>query len=104
MLGEAEGAEVMDALNHGGNLIRYHPDNCTGSYLLNLSVQLERCVAGRLVAQWVHEVAAARCNPELDHRCFRDTSVDGKDAQPALIGRHYATERDSAPVQYNAIV
>ena len=29
----------------------------------------------------------------------------GRDAQPALvIGRHYITERDSAPVQYNGIV
>ena len=28
----------------------------------------------------------------------------GRDAQPALvIGRHYVTERDSAPVQYNGI-
>ena len=28
-----------------------------------------------------------------------------RDAQPALvIGRHYMTERDSAPVQYNGIV
>ena len=28
-----------------------------------------------------------------------------RDAQPALvIGRHYITERDSAPVQYNGIV
>ena len=30
---------------------------------------------------------------------------DGRDAQPALlIGRHYITERDSAPVQNNGIV
>ena len=29
----------------------------------------------------------------------------GRDAQPALvIGRHYISERDSAPVQYNGIV
>ena len=29
----------------------------------------------------------------------------GRDVQPALvIGRHYVTERDSAPVQYNDIV
>ena len=29
----------------------------------------------------------------------------GRDAQPALvIGRHYMTERDSAPVQFNGIV
>ena len=29
----------------------------------------------------------------------------GRDAQPALvIGRHYVTERDSAPVQYNGVV
>ena len=29
----------------------------------------------------------------------------GRDAQPALvIGRHYVTQRDSAPVQYNGIV
>ena len=29
----------------------------------------------------------------------------GRDVQPALvIGRHYVTERDSAPVQYNGIV
>ena len=29
----------------------------------------------------------------------------GRDAQPALvIGRHYITERDSAPVQYNGIL
>ena len=29
----------------------------------------------------------------------------GRDAQPALvIGRHYITERDSAPVQYNGVV
>ena len=40
-----------------------------------------------------------------------DGSVSGssvpiiRDAQPALvIGRHYITERDSAPVQYNGIV
>ena len=31
--------------------------------------------------------------------------VLGRDAQPALvIGRHYITERDSAPVQYNGVV
>ena len=30
--------------------------------------------------------------------------LDGRDAQPALIGRHYVTERDSAPVQYTGIV
>ena len=31
--------------------------------------------------------------------------ANGRDAQPALvIGRHYVTERDSAPVQYNGIV
>ena len=28
----------------------------------------------------------------------------GKDVQPALIGRHYVSERDSAPVQYNGIL
>ena len=33
-----------------------------------------------------------------------DNWLDGRDAQPALIGRHYITERDSAPVQYNGIV
>ena len=32
-------------------------------------------------------------------------NLDGRDAQPALvIGRHYITERDGAPVQYNDIV
>ena len=32
-------------------------------------------------------------------------SASGRDAQPALvIGRHYITERDSAPVQYNGIL
>ena len=31
--------------------------------------------------------------------------IFGRDAQPALlIGRHYAIERDSAPVQYNGVV
>ena len=28
----------------------------------------------------------------------------GRDVQPALIGRHYVTECNSAPVQYNGIV
>ena len=29
----------------------------------------------------------------------------GREAQPALvIGRHYITERDSAPVQYNGVL
>ena len=28
----------------------------------------------------------------------------GRDVQPALIGRYYVTERDSAPVLYNGIV
>ena len=31
-------------------------------------------------------------------------SGKGRNVQPALIGRHYVTERDSAPVQYNGIV
>ena len=31
-------------------------------------------------------------------------SEDGRDVQPALIGRQYVTERDSAPVQYSGIV
>ena len=31
-------------------------------------------------------------------------ALGGRDAQPALIGRHYITERDSVPVQYNGIV
>ena len=32
-------------------------------------------------------------------------SPGGRDVQPALvIGRHYVTERDSAPVQYNGVV
>ena len=30
--------------------------------------------------------------------CGEDTWLKGRDAQPALIGRHYITERDSAPV------
>ena len=34
-----------------------------------------------------------------------DDIQGGRDAQPALvIGRHYVTERDSAPVQYNGIL
>ena len=33
-----------------------------------------------------------------------DMLMDGRDVQPALIGRHYVTECDSAPVQYNDIV
>ena len=28
----------------------------------------------------------------------------GRDVQSALIGRHYVTERDSVPVQYNGVV
>ena len=28
----------------------------------------------------------------------------GRDVQPALIGRHYVTEHDIVPVQYNGIV
>ena len=36
---------------------------------------------------------------------LRNASKEGRDAQPAhVIGRHYITERDSAPVQYNGIV
>ena len=38
------------------------------------------------------------------HRTQRSSPVI-RDVQPALvIGRHYVTERDSAPVQYNSIV
>ena len=32
------------------------------------------------------------------------TATSGRDVQPALIGQHYITERDSVPVQYNRIV
>ena len=35
---------------------------------------------------------------------LEDGRAIGRDVQPALIGRHYVTERDSAPVQNNGIV
>ena len=36
---------------------------------------------------------------------YGEVEVVGRDALPArVIGRHYITERDSAPVQYNGIV
>ena len=63
-----------------------------------------------------------KCQPYVEGNYLKDLSVlgrdlartviidnspqaFGRDVQPALvIGRHYATERDSAPVQYNGIV
>ena len=37
--------------------------------------------------------------------CTETITVTGRNVQPALaIGRHYMTERDSAPVQYNGVV
>ena len=34
----------------------------------------------------------------------RNHQLRGRDVQPALIGRHYIAEHDSAPVQYDGIV
>ena len=40
----------------------------------------------------------------LSSHWFSNINLHPRDVQPALIGRHYITERDSAPVQYNGIV
>ena len=45
-------------------------------------------------------VAVCRLDPR-----FHNLIHSGRDVHPALvIGRHYVTERDSAPVQYNGIL
>ena len=57
------------------------------------------------------EPPLACCGGRTEPYCEGRSSTEGgatpgRDAQPGalVIGRHYVTERDSAPVQYNGIV
>ena len=54
----------------------------------------------------LHPYNADRYNREAEIIDDDEMKMYGRDApQPALvIGRHYTTERDSAPVQYNGVV
>ena len=70
-------------------------------------------VASDAAAAVKREAAAAAEKKTEDARVVVDAmspekmamfSLEGRDVQPALIGRHCVTKRDSAPVQYNDIL
>ena len=65
--------------------------------------------AWRLHGQGVADKAWGRSFMLVAHlgpaaACAALVALFGRDVQPALIGRQYVTERNSAPVQYNDIL
>ena len=63
---------------------------CVQSYLQSQKITKPQAIAG---------VVAATLHIPLNW-----ILIYGRDVQPTLIGRHYVTERDSAPLQNNGIV
>ena len=82
---------------------------------ITVLAQLESGV--QLEPLWIYELAPPYTVAQVESLWDRKNHLDllflhlllidasGRDVQPALvIGRHYMTERDSAPVQYNGVV